>query len=77
MKRSEVDISLKHDVMALTSQMWGQLGRCNGIRVEPYALETAYPWLKHFVHVYYGCMKQSEVDISLNHDVMASFPLLK
>ncbi len=50
MKRSEVDISLKHDVMALTSQIWGQLGRCNGIRVQPYALETAYQWLKHFVY---------------------------
>jgi hypothetical protein len=77
MKRSEVDISLKHEVMALTSQLWGQLGQCNGIRVHPYALETAYQWLQHFVYVYYGCMKQSEVDISLKNDVMASFQLLK
>ncbi len=77
MKQSEVDISLKHDVIELTSQIWGQLGRCNGIRVQPYALEIAYQWLKHFVYVYYGCMNQSEVDISLKHDVMASFSLLK
>jgi hypothetical protein len=77
MKQSEVDISLNHDIVALTSQIWGQLGRCNGIRVQPYAFETAYQWLKHFEYVYYGCMKQSEVDIRLNHDVMASFPLLK
>jgi hypothetical protein len=77
MKRSEVDISLKHDVVALTSQIWGQLGRCNGIRVQPYDLETAYQWLKHFVYVYYRCMKQSEVDISLNNDIIASFLLLK
>ncbi len=46
-------------------------------KVHPYALETAYQWLKHFVYVYYGCWKQSEVDISLKHDVMTSFPLLK
>jgi hypothetical protein len=60
MKRSEVDISLNHDVsygiiftpqVTLTSQIWGQLGRCNGIWVQPYALETAYQWLKHFVYV--------------------------
>ncbi len=76
MKQSEVDISLNNDVMALTSQICGQLGQCNGIRVQPYALETAYQWLIHFVCVYYGCMKQSEADISLNNDVMASFPLL-
>ncbi len=77
MQQSEVDISLKHDIMSLTSHIWGQLGRCNSIRVQPYALETAYQWLKHFLYVYYGCMKQSEVDISLKHDVVASFPLLK
>ncbi len=75
---SEVEINLKHDVsMALTSQIWGQHGRCNGIRVQSYYLETSYQWLKHFIYVYYGCMKQSEVDISLEHDVMASFPLLQ
>ncbi len=77
MKQSEVDISLKHDVIESTSQIWGQLGRCNRIGVQPYALETAYKWLKNFVYVYYGCMNQSEVDISLKHDIMASFSLLK
>ncbi len=77
MQRSKIDISLKHEFMALTSQIWGQLCRCNGIRVHPYALGTAYQWLKHFAYVYYGCMKQSEVDISLKHDVVASFPLLR
>ena len=30
---------------------WGQLGRCNCIRVHPYSLETAYQWRKHFVYV--------------------------
>jgi hypothetical protein len=29
--------------------------------------------LKNFVHVLYGCMKQFEVAVSFNHDVMASF----
>ncbi len=33
----------------LNPQIWGQLGRCNGIRVQTYALDTAYQWLKHFV----------------------------
>jgi hypothetical protein len=36
----------------LNPQIWGQLGRCNVIRVQPYALETAYQWPKHFVCVY-------------------------
>jgi hypothetical protein len=50
MKQSEVDISLKHDVVA-SFTIWGQLGQCNGIRVQPYALDIAYQWLKHFVYV--------------------------
>ncbi len=53
----------------LTSQIWGQLGWCTGIRVHPYALETAYQWLKHFVYSLYGCMKRFKVGISLKHDV--------
>ncbi len=61
----------------LNPQIWGQLGQCNGIRVQPYALETAYQCHPHFVYVWYGCMKWSEVDVSLNHEVVASFPLLK
>ncbi len=35
----------------LNPQVWGQLGQCNGIKVQPYALETAYQFLKHFVQV--------------------------
>ena len=35
----------------LNPQIWWQLGRCNGIRVQLYSLETAYQWLKHFVYV--------------------------
>ncbi len=63
--------------VTLTSQIWGQLGRCNGIRVHAYSLESTYQWLKHSVYVYYGCMKQSGVHISLNHDIRASFSLHK
>ncbi len=63
--------------VTLISQIWGQLGWCNGIRVHPYALEPAYQWLKHFVYVLYGCMEWSEVDISLNHEVIATFSLYK
>ena len=52
---------------ALTYQIWGQLGLCNSIRVQPSALETTYQCLKHFTYVYHGCMERSEVGISLNH----------
>ena len=84
MKWFEVDINLNHDCYGIIStlqvnlnpKIWTQYGQCYGIRVQPYALKTAYQWLKHFVYVKYGCMKRSEVDISLKHDVMASFPLL-
>ncbi len=61
----------------LNPQIWGQLGQCNGIRVQPYANETAYQCLKHFAYDQYECMKWSEVDVSFNHDVIAVFPLLK
>ncbi len=63
--------------VTLTSQILSHFGMCNGIRVKPYAPETAYRWLKHFLYVYYGCMKWSEVDININHDIVASFSLLK
>ena len=63
--------------VTLSPQIEGQLGRCNGIRVHSHALETAYQWLKHFVYAYYGYMKWSEVNISLNHEFIASFSLSK
>jgi hypothetical protein len=37
--------------MTLTYQIWGQLGPCNSIRVQPYALETAYQCFKHIIYV--------------------------
>ncbi len=61
--------------VTLSPKILGQPGHCNGIKVPPYALETAYQRLKHFECVCYGCLNQSEVDISLNHDIMASFSL--
>ncbi len=49
MKRSEVGIGFNCDVMifftpqvALTYQIWGQLGPYNSIRAQPYALEKVY-----------------------------------
>jgi hypothetical protein len=47
------------------------------VKVLPYACEQAYQYLEHFVRVQYGCGKQSEVDVSLNHHAIASFPLHK
>jgi len=38
-----------------------------------YTLETAYQKLKQFEYISYGCGKVSEVNISLKHDIMASF----
>ena len=82
---SEVDISLNHDLMIWhhfhpTSNdpefpIWGQLGRCNGIRVHPYVNETAHQGQKHFVYVSYGCMKWFKDDVycQLNYDAIASF----
>ena len=62
----------------LNSQILGQLGQCNGIRVHPHAFDSAYQWLKHFVYnILYISMKQSEVDISLKHDIMALISLHK
>ena len=39
---------LFHSTSDPESQIWGQLGQCNGIRVHPHALETAWQWLKRF-----------------------------
>ncbi len=50
--------------VTLTSQIWGRLGRCNGILVHPYSLETTYQYFKHFIYVYYGCMKWSWISAS-------------
>ncbi len=38
---------------------------------------TAYQCVKCFLYVYYGCGKQFEVAVSLNHDIMTSFWLHK
>jgi hypothetical protein len=40
--------------VTLTYQIWGHLGPCNSIRVQPYAVETSYQCLKHFIYVKYG-----------------------
>ncbi len=55
MKWSEVGIGLNRDViksfLLLKYQIWDQLGPCNSIRVQPYALETAYQCLENFIYV--------------------------
>ena len=35
--------------VTLTYENWMQLGPCNSIKVQPYALETAYKYLNHFI----------------------------
>jgi hypothetical protein len=62
--------------VTLTYQIWGQLGLCNSMRVQPYSLETAYQ-CSIFIYIEYGCMKRFEVAIGLCRDIMTSFSLLK
>ncbi len=52
-----------------------QLWQCNGVRVHSYAYVPHKKVENHFIHVHYGCGKQSKVQNSLNHDIMASFRL--
>ncbi len=40
-----------------------------------YAYNPHWKVLKHFIYVQYRCGKQSKLVNSLNHDIMASFPL--
>ena len=74
--------SLNHDIMAsflldshqdlpksdLASTVYG-------VRVHLYAYVPHWKVLHHFIYVQYGCGEQSAVVYSLNHDIIASFPL--
>ncbi len=64
-----------HLTVANNCQNLTQLWQCNGVRVPSYAYVPHKKVEKHFIHVHYGCGKQSKVEYSLNHDIMASFPL--
>jgi hypothetical protein len=75
-KESEVDVSLNHNVIASFSfhsdpklQNLGPTWPLEWYKSAPIACETAHQYLKHFECVQYGCGKQSEVDIILNHQV--------
>ncbi len=62
--------------MTQNCQNLTQLHQCYSVRVHLYAYIPYWKVLKHFIHVQYGCEKQSMVVYSLNHDIMASFPLI-
>ncbi len=47
---SKYDNQQGYNEWIMSPQIWGRLGRCNGIRVHLYSLETAYQWLKPFVY---------------------------
>jgi hypothetical protein len=64
-----------HLTVAKNCQNLTQLRKCNGARVHSYTYVPHWKVKKHFIYVHYGCGKQSKVDYSLNHDIMASFPL--
>ena len=64
-----------HLTVAKSCQNLTQLWQCNGVRVHSYAYVPHWKVKKHFIYLHYGCGKQSKVVYSLNHDIMASFPL--
>ncbi len=51
------------------TQLWQHYG------INLYAYVPHWNVLQHFIHVHYGCVKESKVVYSLNHDIMTSFPL--
>ncbi len=77
----EVAVSLNHDVMTcfdstsvpgplnLSLVLWLKLFKAATKDVKGQHTNV----LKHCVYVLYGCRKQFEVAVSLNHDVMTSF----
>ncbi len=64
-----------HSTVTQNFQNLTQLQRCNSVRVHLYAYVPHWKVLKQFLDIHYGCEKQSKVVISLDHDIMASFPL--
>jgi hypothetical protein len=50
----------------------GKLGWFNCIRMLPCAYGEYIHMLKHFVYVQYGCGKQIELAVSVNHEMMTS-----
>ncbi len=63
-----------HPTVTQNCQNLTQLRQCNGVRVHSYAYVNHWKVKINFIYVHYGCGKQSKVDYSLNHDIMASFP---
>ncbi len=47
----------------------------NSVRMHLYAYLPHWKVLKPFIYVHYGCGEQSAMVYSLNHDIIASFPL--
>ena len=64
-----------HSIVTQNCQNLTQLQLCNNsVRVHLYAYVPHWKMLKQFIDVHYGCGNQSQMDYSLNHDIMASFP---
>ncbi len=83
-KQLNVVISLIHDIMAsLPPNSHPELPKSdpspvyciNSVRVHLSAYVPYWKVPNHFIYVQCGCGEQSTVDYSLNHDIMASFPL--
>jgi hypothetical protein len=81
--QSQMVYSLNHDIMASLplnshpelpkSDPNSAVQQCKGALI---CLGTSLKCAKKKLNVHYGYEKQSKVVISLNHDIMASFPLV-
>ncbi len=78
-KQSKVNYRLNHDMMASFPfdshpELLKTNQACNSVRVHFYACMPQWKGLKHFIHVQWGCEKESKVVYTLNRDIMASYP---
>jgi hypothetical protein len=64
-----------HLTVTQNCQNLTQCQQCYGVRVHSYAYVPHWKVLKHFIYDQNGGGKQSKVVNSLNHYIMASFPL--
>ena len=79
-KQFEVAVSLNHDIISsFWLSKWARTPKSdpssveNCVRLIRYAHGEYINVLNHFVYVQYGCGKQFEVAVSLNHDIITHF----
>ncbi len=74
----ELAVNLNHDIASFWLHKWPKTTKSGPgsvgiwLRLLTYAPKQHINVLKHFVYALYGCRKQFEVAVRLNHDVMTS-----